>query len=138
MLRVLTRHFRESRGQGRSRLPVLALYAVYEPLVREAARYRGATLLPLERHTTADLRSGAVGDLQVDKNGAPFEGVEVKSDKPITAAMIGGLGRKFAGRGVSRYYVLTTCDPCVLPADAPAVADAVEDARRARKSSRTA
>jgi DNA (cytosine-5)-methyltransferase 1 len=108
IMRVFERHFLESSGQGKSRLPVLALYAIYESLVQEISRYDGTELVPLERHTTADLRSGSIGDIQVNKDGEPFEGVEVKSDKPITADMVNELPRKFNGRPISRYYILST------------------------------
>ncbi len=119
------RHFSESSGQGKSRLPVLALYAIYQRLVVEVNRYDGAALLDLERHTTADLRSASIGDIQVDVANTPFEGVEVKSEKPITANMVRELPRKFNGRKVSRYYILSTSDPCLKPEDKASVDKAV-------------
>lgn len=130
IMRVLERHFEEGSGQGRSRLPVLALYAVYSRLVMEVGRYDGTQLLPLERHTTADLRSGSIGDIQVNKNGEPFEGVEVKSEKPIVAAMIDELSRKFGGRKISRYYVLSTSDPYIRPKDGESVKKSITAAQK--------
>ncbi len=125
IMRIFERHFSESSGQGKSRLPVLALYAIYQRLVVEVNRYDGATLLDLERHTTADLRSASIGDIQVDMASTPFEGVEVKSEKPITANMVRELPRKFNGRKVSRYYILSTSDPCLKPEDKASVDKAV-------------
>lgn len=122
---VFERHFSESSGQGKSRLPVLALYSIYEALVSEMSRYRGVDLLPLERHTTADLRSGSIGDIQLNKGGEPFEGVEVKSEKPITADMINELPRKFNGRSISRYYILSTFPGSYKPEDEESVFNAV-------------
>ena len=81
--------------------------------------------LPLERHTTADLRSGSIGDIQVNKDGEPFEGVEVKSEKPITSDMINELPRKFSGRKISRYYILSTFPGSHKPEDADSVEKAV-------------
>ena len=127
IMRIFNRHFEESSGQGKSRLPVLALYAIYERLVVELDRYDGTELVPLERHTTADLRSGSIGDIQVNRQGEPFEGVEVKSEKPITAAMVRELPRKFVGGDVSRYYLLSTCTPYVLEEDEESVAKAIQE-----------
>ena len=131
IMRVFERHFVESSGQGKSRLPVLALYSIYESLVAEVSRYKGTTLLPLERHTTADLRSGSVGDIQVNKGDEPFEGVEVKSEKPITADMISGLPRKFSGRRISRYYILSTFPGSYKPEDSDSVNKAVAQVQEA-------
>ncbi len=125
IMRVFQRHLSESSGQGKARLPVLALYAIYARMVDEMARYEGSKLLPLERHTTADIRSGAIGDIQVNKGEEPFEGVEVKSEKPITAAMVNELERKFTGKQISRYYILTTHDQYILPQDNDSVNDAI-------------
>ncbi len=125
IMHIFLRHFKESSGQGKSRLPVLALYAVYQELVGQLSRYEGTELLPLERHTTADLRSGSVGDIQVNKKGQPFEGVEVKSDKTITAPMVNELKRKLTGKPASRYYVLSTHNPQVLDDDLESVEEAV-------------
>jgi DNA (cytosine-5)-methyltransferase 1 len=126
IMRVFERHFSESSGQGKSRLPVLALYAVYAHLVDELTRYNGVTLLPLERHTTSDLRSGSIGDIQLNKGDLPFEGVEVKSDKPVVATMVSELLRKLRGIPVARYYILTTFPGSVLPADQESVDEAVK------------
>jgi len=125
IMNIFNRHFAESSGQGKSRLPVLALYSLYESLVGEVGRYEGTILARLERHTTADLRSGSIGDIQVDKDDLPFEGVEVKSEKPITADMIHELPRKFGDRRISRYYLLTTYPGSVKPEDKVAVENAV-------------
>lgn len=125
IMRVFERHFSESRGQGRSRLPVLALYAIYSFLVNELSRYMEASLLPLERHTTADLRSGSIGDIQLNIQDDPFEGIEVKSDKPITVSMINELPRKFGKGNVARYYILTTFPGSVLEDEQDLVKNAV-------------
>lgn len=126
IMRVFERHFSESSGQGRSRLPVLALYAIYSFLINELSRYMDASLLPLERHTTADLRSGSIGDIQLNIENDPFEGIEVKSDKPITVSMINELPRKFGKSKVSRYYILTTFPGSVLEDEQELVKTAVK------------
>ncbi len=126
IIRVFERHFNESSGQGKSRLPVLAVYGVYQLLIQELARYKECTLLPLERRTTADLRSGSIGDIQVNVDGHAFEGVEIKSDKPVTADMVTELVRKFNGTEISRYYILTTFEGIYKEEDKESVLAAVE------------
>lgn len=123
---LLTAHFRESTGQGKSRLPVLALYAIYLELVKELDRFKGCSLLDLQRHTTADMRSGQIGDIQVNRSDEPFEGIEVKSEKPITADMVRELPRKFNGYKVSRYYILSTADTYILKEDEASIKEAVD------------
>jgi DNA (cytosine-5)-methyltransferase 1 len=130
IMRIFLRHFNESAGQGKSRLPVLALYAIYSRMVVELVRYKGTELLPLERHTTADLRSGSIGDIQVNRNNEPYEGVEVKSEKSITPAMVRELPRKFSSRNVSRYYILSTADPYILKEDIEVVNSAVREVEK--------
>jgi DNA (cytosine-5)-methyltransferase 1 len=125
--KVLERHFSEGTGQGKSRLPVLAIYSVYDCVTKELKRYEGLELLPLERHTTADLRSGSIGDIQINRENLPFEGVEVKSEKPITADMIRELVRKFNGSPISRYYVLTTFKGIFKEEDEESIVEAVKE-----------
>lgn len=84
---LLTKHFTAKySAEGASQLPVLALYAAYECLVQETKRFENKCLLTLESHTSADARSGRIGDIDVvDENGKAFEAVEVKHGIPISA-----------------------------------------------------
>lgn len=94
---------------GKARLPVLALYSVYESIVSELNRYNGKYLRQPESHTSADARSGGVGDIDVlNENDIPFESVEVKYEKTITAQMILDAYEKFKRYPISRYYLLST------------------------------
>lgn len=72
---LLTKHFdTKYSAEGASRLPVLALYAAYQCLVNETKRFDGKTLLPMESHTSADTRSGRIGDIDiVDEKERAFE-----------------------------------------------------------------
>lgn len=57
------------RVAGASRLPVLAVYSAYEMLIA-LERYEGKVLSPLKSHTTSDIKSGGIGDIEVlDENG---------------------------------------------------------------------
>ena len=94
---------------GIARLPVLATYAAYKCLVPEVTRYKHCRLQDLQSHTSADLRTDRIGDIDVfNENGKPFEAVEIKHRIAITAALIRQLREKIAGAGIKTYYVLST------------------------------
>jgi DNA (cytosine-5)-methyltransferase 1 len=109
---LLTNHFYSNyTAEGASRLPVLALYAAYQCLINEMQRFDGKTLLELESHTSADSRSGRIGDIDiVDENQKAFEAVEVKHDIPITPQLIKDAYEKFKSTQVKRYYLLSTAE----------------------------
>ena len=108
---LLERHFtRHYSCAGAARLPVLAIYAVYQCLM-DFGRYRGKTLCALESHTSADRRSGRIGDVDVNMaDGTPFEGVEVKHEIPITRKLVAEAYEKFKPYHTERYYLLTTAN----------------------------
>jgi len=102
-------HFTSSRGQGRAKLPVIAVHSIYECLLSDLKRFRGKKLIPLGSHTSADLRSKAIGDIQVnDEDGKPYEGVEIKYDKQITCQIVEDSFEKIKTLPVNRYYILST------------------------------
>lgn len=108
---LLDAHFHHKyKAHGASRLPVLALYALYESVVGEMrVRYKGKRLLPLESHTSADSQSGRMGDIDiVNADGTPFEAVEVKFDIPVSYAIAETAKRKIEKTGIERYYILST------------------------------
>ncbi len=109
---LLTKHFTAKySAEGVSRLPVLALYAAYECLVQETKRFENKRLLTLESHTSADARSGRIGDIDVvDENGRAFEAVEVKHGIPISAQLVRDAFEKFKTTQVKRYYLLSTAN----------------------------
>lgn len=99
-------------GRGGSRLPVLALYSIYQIIVNEFERYQGQTLLPLESHLSADTRSKLGGDINVvDDAGKIVEAVEVKMGISITGNSIVALREKLITMRMQRYYILSTV-PC--------------------------
>lgn len=112
IIELLRKHFyTKYSADGASRLPVLALYAAYSCLIKEAKRFDGKTLCDIESHTSADTRSGRIGDIDiVDENGKAFEAVEVKHDIPITAQLVRDAFEKFKTTQVKRYYLLSTAD----------------------------
>lgn len=109
IIHMLEEHFERSSVVGTARLPVLAIYSVYECMIAELKRFEGKTLLPLGSHTSADCRSGDIGDIEViDEKETPFEGVEVKYGKSITAQMVLDAFEKFKIYPTNRYYLLST------------------------------
>lgn len=108
----LKQHF-ESRysSRGASRLPALAIYAIYQCMIKELKRFEGKILMPLEEHTSSDRGSGRVGDIEVrniDEN--IFEAVEIKHGIPIKAQLLRDAYEKFKSHPIERYYLLSTAD----------------------------
>jgi len=115
IIEAISQHIRHDYGRGivgTARLPVLAIYSVYNLLMPDVRRYSGKILVPLESHTSPDSRSKALGDIDVNNaNDSCFESVEVKHNKPITADMVGVVYRKIKNAEIDRYYILTTSEP---------------------------
>lgn len=116
---LLDRHFHSHyKSHGAARLPVLALYAAYECLIKECKRFDGKVLQPLESHTSADTRSGRIGDIDInDNDGTPFEAVEVKFDIPVSAEIVLNAKGKIEKTKVQRYYILSTKKPVEVDLD---------------------
>ncbi|MGP8216232.1 MAG: hypothetical protein ACLQQ4_11745 [Bacteroidia bacterium] len=112
ILELLEKHFNSHyTAEGQARLPVLAFYAIYQCLMTDAKRFKDKTLLPIASHTSADLRSGRIGDIDiVTKDNKAFEAVEVKHGISITLQLVKDAYDKFQPTHVNRYYILTTAD----------------------------
>lgn len=107
--------FRSYKGsKGASRLPVLALHAIYSVMVPELRRYAGKTVVALNAHSAADSQTGSIGDIEVsdDTTGEIFEAVEVKHTLPIVEAIAADVQLKVMDKSISRYYILTTHSNC--------------------------
>lgn len=113
IISLLDKHFHSHySAMGASRLPTLAIYAIYQSLfAEEQKRYKGKKLLPLESHTSADARSGRLGDIDiVNEDGTPFEAIEIKFDISISHDIVVRAKEKIQPSTVSRYYVLSTSE----------------------------
>jgi len=112
---AVSQHIRYDYGKGAvgtARIPVVAIYSVYNLLMADVKRYSGKILAPLEFHTSPDFRSKSLGDIEVlNENGSCYEAVEIKHHKPISVGMIGVAFRKINDTDVDRYYILTTNEP---------------------------
>jgi len=128
---AVIKHYKKAEGNGKARLPVLALEAAYLCLVPELSRFKDTALRnPPNRHTGND-KDGWIGDVQVDRlDGTPFEGVEVKAGKRITSDMIRSLPEKFQGYKVDRYYILSTNEEYIAKKELEEVKEIVKDVRQ--------
>ena len=121
----LTAHFQRPHS---ARLPTLAIHAVYQRLTAEMRRYDGCVLLPLNPHTAADEKVGALGDVQVnDADGLPMEAVEIKHNIPLTAALVRDCRAKFQTTLVRTFYLLSTSDKIVDAAEIKAEIGNIRD-----------
>ncbi|MDR0903249.1 MAG: hypothetical protein LBM59_01295 [Ruminococcus sp.] len=110
---LLERHFSSDYKSlsGGSRLPTLAVYAAYQCMMNQLARYKGKILCPLENHNSADARSGRIGDIDINNaDNTAFEGVEIKHEIVITKGLVGDAYEKFKIHNTDRYYLLTTAN----------------------------
>lgn len=105
---ALSEHFyTKYKTSGGSKLPVLALFAVYKSLISEVGRYKNCTLVPLGSHTASDRTSKTAGDIEIFKQKKLFEAIEVKLDKPIDANMVRVAIEKIKRYNPDRYYILS-------------------------------
>lgn len=96
-------------------LPVLAIYSIYELLINEVGNYHQLGLKELERHQASDLRTGAVGDIElVDSEGDVIEAIEVKHRLEIGLPILLSAKEKILRSRLKRYYILTTHRNCTI------------------------
>ena len=112
ILSALEEHFLTKYGlSGGSKLPVLAIYSVYQSLINEVKRYENKILHKLGSHTASDLTSRSSGDIQIfDENNHLFESVEIKHDKLIDITMVRIAYEKIKKFNPKRYYILSLKD----------------------------
>lgn len=104
IINMLERHFDTKLS---SRLPVIAIYSIYEILITKFERYKHKKLIPLQVHTSSDKHS--FGDIEVyTLDNQPFEVVEIKHNIPIDKYLILDIAKKVKKVSLNRYYILTT------------------------------
>lgn len=126
----LEQHFSSNyKTRGGSKLPVLAIYAIYKSLIKEVKRYENLVLLPLGSHHASDLTSQTSGDIEIqDQNGQVFESVEIKHDKPIDITIVRIAYEKIKKFNPTRYYILSHRD--VKSEDREAIQKLIETIRQ--------
>ncbi|OQY02460.1 MAG: hypothetical protein B6I26_01075 [Desulfobacteraceae bacterium 4572_130] len=104
ILEMLNNHFNSKLS---SRLPVIAIYSIYEILMPILKRYENKKLMPLQVHTSSDKHG--FGDIEIyDFKNNPFEIVEIKHKIPINKYLIFDIVKKIQNTKINRYYILTT------------------------------
>lgn len=110
---LLEKHFYYSyKSRGASILPVVALYSVYECIIKELKRFDDKFLQQISSHYSCDRSSGNTGDIVVINNdGSLYEVVEVKFDIAPDYIMVDDAYKKFCNTKIQRYYILSTLAP---------------------------
>jgi DNA (cytosine-5)-methyltransferase 1 len=107
IINMLEKHFALKMA---SRLPVIAIYTIYQLLLKNVKMYQDKRLLPLKGHNISDRHSG-YADIEVfDANEMPFEMVEVKHQVPIDKTMILDVFNKMKETTIKRFFILTTAE----------------------------
>ena len=87
---MLAKHFKTKQS---SRLPVIAIYSMYEVLMPLSTRYNNKKQIELAVHTSSDKHS--FGDIEIYSNqNTPFEIIEIKHNIPITKDLIFDIVKK--------------------------------------------
>ncbi len=112
VVHCLEAHFNHKyKTFGGSKLPVIALYAIYQRLIQELERYKGCILKELGSHTASDRTSGTAGDIEIfDKNKKLIEAIEIKQGKPINLQMVLNAKDKILRHNPRRYYILSSAN----------------------------
>jgi DNA (cytosine-5)-methyltransferase 1 len=107
IINMLEEHFSLKMA---SRLPVIAIYTIYQLLLKNVKMYQDKRLLTLKGHTISDRHSG-YADIEVfDANEMPFEMVEVKHQVSIDKTMILDVLNKMKDTTIKRFFILTTAE----------------------------
>lgn len=117
VMALLHKHFEYKYKKNGPRLPQVAVYAIYKCLKSSVGRYADFELKPLERLKTANRKSGTVGDIDLEYDGRPVEAVEIKSDIPISVAIVTEAIQKIKAESVERYLILSTIPPLIEEAE---------------------
>jgi len=124
--------FAKYRSAGASRLPVIAIYSIYEILLNDVARYKDKKLLPLKSHVAADVKAKEIGDVEIidKKKKSVFEGVEIKHGIPIDFLIVRDVYEKIKNIPIERYYILTTAKPNIKKDEKEKVTQFVTNVRK--------
>lgn len=115
IISTLEKHFSSPNS---AHLPVIAIYSIYELLIKEVSNYSGLLLRELESHQASDLRTGSVGDIELEDSEADvIEGIEVKHGLAIDLPILLRAKEKILKSGLKRYYILTTHSSCTVIKD---------------------
>jgi len=113
VIKMLEQHFETKLS---SRLPVIAVYSIYQELFNVFKPYENKKLRLLNVHTSSDKHG--YGDVEIwNSDNSPFEMVEIKHNIPIDRNLIFDIVKKSEKTTIERYYILTTCKDNFLSKD---------------------
>jgi DNA (cytosine-5)-methyltransferase 1 len=99
--------------KGVSKLPVIAIYAIYELLIKEIVRYKNCILKPLGSHTASDRTSRSAGDIEIystEPENYLLEVIEIKYEKLIDKHMVAIAREKILRFSPERYLILSSAN----------------------------
>lgn len=113
VIKMLEHHFETKLS---SRLPVIAIYSIYQELFNVFKRFENKKLIALNVHTSSDKHG--FGDVEIwNTDNSPFEIIEIKHNIPIDRNLIFDIIKKSENSSIERYYLLTTCKDNFLSKD---------------------
>jgi DNA (cytosine-5)-methyltransferase 1 len=115
IISALEEHFycKTYTAKGTSKLPVIAIYAIYGLIIKEVSRYQDCTLKMLGSHTASDKTSKSAGDIEIYYSESPsslLEAIEIKFEKPIDKHMVAIATEKIARFNPERYLILSSAN----------------------------
>ena len=117
-------------ARGKSKLPVIAIYAVYKLIIKEVTRYQNCSLKPLGSHTASDKTSKSAGDIEIYYSESPdslLEAIEIKFEKPIDKHMVAIATEKIAKFSPERYLILSSAKVNIKQEDASDIARLIDE-----------
>ena len=117
-------------ARGKSKLPVIAIYAVYKLIIKEVTRYQNCSLKPLGSHTASDKTSKSAGDIEIYYSESPdslLEAIEIKFEKPIDKHMVAIATEKIAKFSPERYLILSSAKDNIKQEDASDIARLIDE-----------
>lgn len=112
VIKMLKEHFFHKYNiHNGSKLPVIAIYAIYHSLLTDIKRYENCNLKPLGSHTASDRNSKRSGDIEIYSNQRTLqETIEIKFEQKIDLKMVKTARKKIIEHNPVRYYILSTKD----------------------------
>ena len=132
IISALEEHFycKTYTAKGTSKLPVIAIYALYQLIIKEVSRYQNCTLKLLGSHTASDKTSQNAGDIEIYYSELPnslLEVIEIKFEKPIDKHMVAIATEKIAKFNPERYLILSSAKVNIKQEDASDIARSIDE-----------
>jgi len=129
---ALEEHFycKTYTAKGTSKLPVIAIYALCQLIIKEVSRYQNCMLKLLGSHTASDKTSQSAGDIEIyysELSNSLLEVIEIKFEKPIDKHMVAIATEKIAKFSPERYLILSSAKVNIKQEDASDIARLIDE-----------